>query len=52
MKVGDVVADVDGWLGIVVDYHIMGKHMAMVLWFDGLLEHCDIRFLKVISETG
>ena len=52
MKVGDVVTDVDGWLGIVVDYHAMGKHIVMVLWSDGLFEHCDVSFLELISEAG
>ena len=56
MKVGDVVADIDGWFGIVIDYRDVSVAslyaMAMVLWSDGVLEHCDIRFLKVISETG
>lgn len=54
MKIGDVVTDVDGWFGIVVqsfDNHTMRKHMIMVLWSDGVFEHCDRRFLKVISEN-
>ena len=55
VKVGDVVADVHGEFGMVMqlfDNHTMRKNMVMVLWYDGLLEHCDISFLKVISETG
>ena len=52
MKLGDVVTDVNGELGIVIqlfDNHTMRKNMVMVMWNDGLVEHCDIRFLKVIS---
>ena len=55
MKVGDVVTDVDGWLGIVVrrfDNHTMRRNMVLVMWSDGLVEHCDVGFLKVISACG